>query len=114
MPGRLKLELTEEQRGELEDLRDHDQRPYIRERAAALLKVAGGWSGRKTAHQGLLKPRYKETVCAWIRRYQSEGRAGLEIRKGRGRKPAYFPVISRSPSRPGNADPSDPSSSPKL
>ena len=46
MPGRLQLSLTEPQRAELEELRDHSPRPYLRERAAALLKVAGGLSGR--------------------------------------------------------------------
>lgn len=109
MSGRLRLELTEAQRAELEDVRDHAQQPYLRERAAALLKVADGWSAWKTARQGLLKPRYKETVCEWVRRYQSQGLAGLAIRKGRGRKPAYFPGVSRSKERPGSADPSDPS-----
>ncbi len=114
MSGRLKLELTPALRAELEDLRDHDKRPYMRERAAALLKVADGWSGRKTARQGLLKPRYKETVCAWVQRYRSGGLAGLVILKGRGRKPAYFPRLSGSPDRPGSADPSDPSGSSEL
>lgn len=114
MPGQLRLELNEAQRAELEDLRDHAQRPYLRERAAALLKVAEGWSAWKTARQGLLKPRYKETVCEWVRRYQQEGLKGLQIRKGRGRKPAYFPRLPRSPDRPGSAYPSDPSGARSL
>jgi hypothetical protein len=110
MPGRLRLELTEAQRAELEDLRDHAEQPYLRERAAALLKVAAGWSAWKTAREGLLKPRYKETVSEWVRRYQRQGVSGLEIRKGRGRKPAYFPGLSRPAERPGSAHASDPSS----
>jgi hypothetical protein len=36
------LELSIEQSAELEDLRDHSPLPYVRERAAALLKVADG------------------------------------------------------------------------
>jgi hypothetical protein len=32
-------------RRELEQARDHDPRPYVRERCAALLKIAGNWSG---------------------------------------------------------------------
>jgi hypothetical protein len=36
------LELSEQQRAELEDLRDHSPLPYLRERAAALLKIADG------------------------------------------------------------------------
>lgn len=107
MPGRLRLDLNEMQRAELEQLRDHAKQPYLRERGAALLKVADGWSGQKTARQGLLKPRYKETVCEWVRRYRQEGLKGLEIRKGRGRKPAYFPHLSRSQNGTGSTDPLD-------
>ena len=91
MPGKVRLNLSEEQRAELVDLRDHHPKPYLRERAAALLKVAGGWSGQKTAQEGLLKPRYRETVTEWVHRYQAEGLQGLLIRKGRGRKPAFSP-----------------------
>ena len=54
MPGRLKLELTETQRVELEDMRDHLSRPYLRERAAALLKITG--------------VRLSRRVCQWIAR----------------------------------------------
>ncbi len=39
---RRTLALTEEQRRELERARDHDPRPYYRERFGAVLKVAGG------------------------------------------------------------------------
>ncbi len=92
MPGQLRLKLTQEQRAELCDLRDHAKLPYLRERAAAILRVADGWSGQQTAREGLLRPRYKETVCEWVKRYRKEGAAGLIIRPGRGRKPAYFPT----------------------
>jgi hypothetical protein len=46
MPNPLEIQLSEEQLRELEDLRDHDQRPYLRERAAAILKVAVGRDDR--------------------------------------------------------------------
>jgi len=49
MPAKLKLALTVEQIHELEELRDHAAKPYLRERAAAILKVAQGSSGRETA-----------------------------------------------------------------
>jgi hypothetical protein len=39
---RRTLTLTEGQRQELLRLRDHDQRPYVRERGAALRKIADG------------------------------------------------------------------------
>ena len=42
--GRRTLILTEEQRQELLQSRDHDARPYVRERGAAMLKIAEGQS----------------------------------------------------------------------
>jgi transposase len=38
------LELTASQRQDLQQYRDHDPRPYVRERCAALLKIADGQS----------------------------------------------------------------------
>ena len=69
--------LTEEQRQELLELRDHDPRPSVRERGAALLKIADGQSPHAVATRGLLKPRDPDTVYAWLDRYQSAGVAGL-------------------------------------
>ena len=74
---RRTLTLTEEQRQELLQLRDHDSRPYVRERGAALLKIAAGQSPHRVATSGLLKPRDPDTVYAWLDRYQAEGVAGL-------------------------------------
>ena len=42
---------------DLIDHRDHEPRPYIRERCAALLKVADGQAAHSVAHHSLLKPR---------------------------------------------------------
>jgi hypothetical protein len=75
--GRRTLILTEEQRRELVRLRDHDERPYVRERGAAMLKIADGHSPHRVASQGLLKPRDPDTVYAWMGRYQASGTAGL-------------------------------------
>ncbi len=83
----IRLALAPEQRQELTDLRDHDPRPYVRERAAALLKIADGTSGLQVAQFGLLKPRDPDTIYAWVKRYQEQGIPGLMIRAGRGRKP---------------------------
>lgn len=91
MPGQIQLTLTAEQEAELIDVRDHDPRPYMRERAAALLKIASGISGRQVALNGLNKRRAPDTVYAWLHRYQTEGLAGLTVRPGRGRKPAFSP-----------------------
>ncbi len=87
----LVLVLTDSQRLELERMRDTHPLPYFRERAAALLKVADGQSARQVAEHGLLKQRYHETVAEWVKRYQAKGLAGLAIKPGRGRKPAFSP-----------------------
>lgn len=91
MPKPLKIELTAKQRQELEKARDHHQKPYVRERAAAILKVADGISGLQVARHGLLKERRPDTVYGWIHGYKAEGFAALIIKKGRGRKPAFSP-----------------------
>jgi hypothetical protein len=91
MPKRLRLNLTSEQREELERMRDRHPKPYLRERAAALLQIADGRSGRGVALHGLLKSRDPDTVYAWVRRYKEEGLEGLKIKPGRGRKAAFSP-----------------------
>lgn len=91
MPKQRTLPLTQEERADLLELRDHAQKPYVRERAAALLQVSEGKSGRWVALNGLLRPRQPETVYDWLNRYEAEGIDGLYIEDGRGRKPAYEP-----------------------
>lgn len=91
MPGKLKMVLTETQREELERMRDHHARPYVRERAAAILKIAAGQSGRQVALQGLLRVRVEQTVYDWFHRYETQGIPGLLVQPGRGRKPAFSP-----------------------
>jgi transposase len=85
------VRLNAEQRSQLVDLRDHAPKAYLRERAAAILKIADGQSARSVALNGLLKPRDPETVCGWVDRYLQEGIEGLHIRPGRGRKPVFRP-----------------------
>lgn len=84
--------LTEEERAELIDLRDQAPLPYLRERAAALLKVDDGQPAARVARHGLLRPRKPDTVYAWLQRYLLDGSDGLRIRPGRGRKPAFSPL----------------------
>ena len=110
----LVLVLTPTQRTDLEWARDKHPYPYVRERAAALLKVADGQSGRQVAQHGLLKPRWPDTLYAWVARFKAEGLKGLLVRAGRGRKPAWSPrypdalsaregllhVVRRAPSAP--------------
>ncbi|MCL6432098.1 MAG: helix-turn-helix domain-containing protein [Anaerolineae bacterium] len=85
------VHLNAQQRSELVHLRDHAPKAYLRERAAAILKIAGGQSARSVALNGLLKPRDPDSVRGWLNRYLAEGVKGLYIRPGRGRKPAFSP-----------------------
>lgn len=77
MADRRLLELTSEQQQTLEEGRDHHPRPCVRERCAALLKIAAGKSPHWVARSGLLKERDPDTVYAWLSRYQREGLAGI-------------------------------------
>src|SRR5258708_2275475 len=65
------------QRRELEQARDHDARPYVRERCAALLKIAAGTPAHAVARQGLLKPRVPAPVYAGLPHSRPDGLAGL-------------------------------------
>ncbi len=91
MPKRIKIDLSTEQKAELERMRDSHSKPYLRERASAILKVAAGETLSSVGEIGLLKRHEPETVHKWIQAYQESGLSGLVIKKGRGRKPAYFP-----------------------
>ena len=77
MVVRRTLLLSQEQRAALEQHRDHDPRPYVRERCSAMLKVAEGTSAHAVARFGLLRPRDPDTLYAWLGRYQADGLAGL-------------------------------------
>lgn len=91
MPKRIRVELTAVQRTELEALRDRHPQAYLRERAAAVLKVATGETLTEVGERGLLKRHEPETVHGWIKAYLKHGVAGWKIKAGRGRKAAYFP-----------------------
>jgi hypothetical protein len=85
--------LTTAERAELTRLRDTAPEPYLRERAAALLKVSDGMPAARVARQGLLRARKPDTLYAWIDRFIEQGIAGLRVREGRGRKPAFSPSL---------------------
>jgi Helix-turn-helix domain len=91
MDSPFALELAPAQVQELEQVRDHHPKAYVRVKAAGILKVWSGTSRRQVARSGLLKPVRRETVQQWIVRYQQEGVAGLLVKAGRGRKPAFSP-----------------------
>ncbi len=96
--------LRDDQRTELVRVRDSAAKAYLRERAAAILKVAAGTPGAQVARSGLLRPREPDTVYAWLDRFAEGGVAGLIIRDGRGRKPAFSPSVPGS----GASEASDP------
>lgn len=80
MAKRRTLELCERAREELRAYRDRDGRPQVRERCAAVLKVADGLSPYAVARRGLLRPRHPDTVYGWVSLYEREGVAGLLAR----------------------------------
>ena len=109
MPRRT-LTLTEPQRRELEQVRDRERRPYLRERAAALLHIAAGRTPHAVARQGLWKPRDPDTVYAWLTRYQQQGLAGL-VQRPRGHR-GFSPSAGHRTRRDGAPRPSDPRPAP--
>lgn len=88
---RRTLTLSTDQRQDLTDALRHHPKPYVRERAAALLKIADGVAPFQVAQSGLLHPRDPDTLYAWLDRYEADGLSGLLIRPGRGRHPAFSP-----------------------
>ena len=112
MAHRQILLLTDTQRAELQRAMLAHPKAYMRERSAALLKIAAGQSPHAVAHHGLLHVRDPDTVYGWLARYRANGFAGLLITAGRGRKPTFFPshagpgargVAPYRPTRPANA-----------
>lgn len=76
MAQRRTLTLTSKQWEALVDRRDHDPRPYVRERSAAVLKIAdpqAPQSPHAVARHGLLKPRDPDTVYGWLNIFEAEG-----------------------------------------
>lgn len=97
---RRTLLLSDQQRRELVSLRDHEPRAYLREQAAALLKVADGASVHAVAQGGLHRPRHPDTVYRWLNAYLRGGVAAL-VQRPRGHR-------GFSPSRGRDALPDTP------
>jgi len=77
MYQRRTLALSDGERAALLYHRDHDPKPFARERCAAVLQIAEGRAPFAVARAGLLRPRDPDTVYAWLDYYQQEGLAGL-------------------------------------
>ena len=86
MYQRRTLALSDDERAQLLYHRDDDPKPFIRERCAALLKIADGQSPHAVAHAGLLRRRDPDTVYAWLAYYQSEGLPGLLVHQHGGHR----------------------------
>ena len=79
--GKYSIALTEDERHKLDKIRDRHPKPYMRERAVAILKVAEGYSPHYVAMNCLLKPRDPDAVYGWINNYLASGVDGLKRKK---------------------------------
>ena len=77
MANRRTVKLKTREQRELEYDRDHDTRPYVRERCGAILKIADGATPHAGARHGLLQPRDPATLYGRVQGYEEEGGAGL-------------------------------------
>jgi hypothetical protein len=84
------LELSAAQRQTLQYHRDHDHRAFVRERSAAILKIADGHSPHWVALHGLLKERDPDTVYAWLNHYATMGLEGLIVHQHGGNRRGCF------------------------
>ena len=78
---RWSLTLSEAEQGALRDALHHHPSPQVRERCAAVLKVAEGHSPHWVARCGLLRPRDPDTIYQWLGWYQQDGLPGLLARQ---------------------------------
>jgi hypothetical protein len=85
MPAGRTLTLSPAQHAELVQTRDRERRPYLREIAGALLKIADGHSPHWVARHGLLKARQPDTLYRWLDKYLAGGLAAL-VHRPRGRR----------------------------
>jgi biotin operon repressor len=90
MPKRYRLELSEEERTQLEHWVKNPPRPYLRYRARAILQVASGLPISQVALSLRLRV-HRTAVSEWVRRFEKDRIEGLKIQPGRGRKPHFSP-----------------------
>lgn len=91
MPKVYRIKLSDAQTAELKKAVRTHPKPYVRERATGILKVADGNSLRQVAYHQLLTRHAPETVKGWCESYLAGGLDALLVKKGRGRKPAFSP-----------------------
>lgn len=86
MTQRRTIELSTETRQALVELRNETKHEYIRERCAAILKIADGTSAHQVAKVGLLRPRDPDTVYGWLDLWENEGIKGLTAHRQGGQR----------------------------
>ena len=80
------LVLSKAEQLTLEQARDHHPLAYVRERAAALLRISAGQAAYHVAITGLLKPRDPDTLYHWLNLYEQRGIAALRLPRRTGRR----------------------------
>jgi transposase len=75
--NRLRLKINHKERKSLRNILNRDCKPYRRERAAAILKIASGQSPHSVAQDGLLKPRDPDTIYSWLKAFGQRGISSL-------------------------------------
>ena len=78
-----KLLISDIEKGTIEAIFRHHRKPYMRNRAQALLLRFEGFSVETLA---LMYKTRQHTIYEWIRRYKAQGFMGLKIIPGRGLK----------------------------
>jgi hypothetical protein len=96
-----RLICDEEGRQALLQAAKHHAKPYVREKAKALLLVLRGLPAATVAVQYLVPAREPDTLYAWMDRFEQAGVAGLLVQPGRGRKGAFSPAAANHRRRPG-------------
>ena len=94
MPKRYEIVLTKQEKEKLEGWIRNPPRPYLRERARAILKVSQGETIQATA-ENLRVRVHRNAVSEWVKRFLSDRLEGLKIKKGRGRKSVFSPDRKR-------------------
>ena len=90
MSKHYRLEMSVEEREKLEHWLKNPPKPYLRERARAILLIADGEEGQRVAEELRIRV-HRTTISEWVKRFQVERVDGLKIKAGRGRKPSFFP-----------------------
>jgi len=100
MPKRYRIELTKQEKEKLEGWVKNPPRPYLRERARAILNISQGETIQATAEKLRVRV-HRNAVSEWVKRFLSDRLEGLKIEKGRGRKAIFSPDRNRRSQNPG-------------